>query len=128
MLCSLSPFKARSLIIPFEVFNVVCSETVTCKLKNCLTLSRCSVCVFLVVSTSNVLFFNFLTVFGVPMRASICFSMIKGDRDVIGCSTLSDLMTKNFAKLSEGLYIKEVSISSSESDHSLFCVVLDRLG
>ena len=27
MLCSLSPFKARSLIIPFEVFNVVCSET-----------------------------------------------------------------------------------------------------
>ena len=45
---------------------------------------RFSVCVFLLVSTSNVLFFSFLTDFGVPINDSICFSITKGDKEVTG--------------------------------------------
>ena len=40
-------------------------------------------------------FFSFLTVLGVPINDSICFSITKGDRLVIVLSSSSDLMTKN---------------------------------
>ena len=60
---------------------------------------------------------NSLTDLGVPIRASICFSMTKGDSDVIGFSLFFDSMIRNFAKFSCVLNIVEVSISSlSESD------------
>ena len=75
MFASFSPFNALYLIIPFEVFRVLCSDTVTFKLKNFFTFNRFSVCVFLFVSTNNVLFFSFLTDFGVPKIASICFQL-----------------------------------------------------
>ena len=45
---------------------------------------RVSVCVFLLVPTSRVLFFSFFTDFGVPIKDSICFSITKGDREVTG--------------------------------------------
>ena len=48
------------------------------------TFKRFSVCVFLLVSTSKVLFFSFLTDFGVPINDSICFSITKGDKEVTG--------------------------------------------
>ena len=38
MFASLSPLSVLSLIIPFEVFKVLCSETFTFKLKNFLIL------------------------------------------------------------------------------------------
>ena len=47
-------------------------------------LGRFSICDFLFVSTSNVLFLSFLTDFGVPINDSICFSMMKGDKEVTG--------------------------------------------
>ena len=40
--------------------------------------------------------FHFLTFFGVPIMDSICFSIINGDKDVIGFSSLLEI-TKNFA-------------------------------
>ena len=54
----------------------------TFKLKNDVILSRLSFWDFRLVSTSNVLFFNFLTDFGVPVNDSICFSIMKGDKEV----------------------------------------------
>ena len=87
--------------MPFEVFNVLCSDADTFMLKNFLTFYRFSVCARLVVSTRIVLFFSFLTVLGVPINDSICFSITKGDRLVIDLSSSSDLMTKNLGKLSE---------------------------
>ena len=43
MSVSLSPFKALSFIMPFDVFNVLCSVTVTLRLKNFVILRRLSV-------------------------------------------------------------------------------------
>ena len=63
-------------------------------------------------------FFSFLTVLGVPINDSICFSITKGDRLVIDLSSSSDLMTKNLGKLSE-VKIGEASVSSSESGRCL---------
>ena len=49
-----------------------------------LSLGSWTICVFLLVSTSKVLFFSFLTDFGVPINDSICFSITKGDKKVTG--------------------------------------------
>ena len=84
MLSSGSPFSIRSRIIPLELFRLLCSETFTLRLKNDLTFKRFSVCDFLFVSTNNVLFLSFLTDLGVPIKDSICFSMMKGDKEVTG--------------------------------------------
>ena len=65
------------------------------------------------VSTNEVLFFNFLTILGVPIMASICFSITKGGKFVIGVSS-SGFITKNLAKLSEVFKYVEVVCSSSE--------------
>ena len=54
------------------------------QVKKEVTFKRFSVCVFLLVSTSRVLFFSFFTDFGVPINDSICFSITKGDREVTG--------------------------------------------
>ena len=71
-------------MIPFELFKVLCSETETFRLKKEVIFKRFSVCFFLLVSTSKVLFFSFLTDFGVPINDSICFSITKGDKEVTG--------------------------------------------
>ena len=84
MLSSDSPFNIRSRIIPFELLRLLCCETETFRLKNVVILSRLSVWDFRLVSTSSVLFFNFLTDFGVPINDSICFSIMKGDKEVTG--------------------------------------------
>ena len=76
------------------------------------------------VSTNKVLFFNFLTDLGVPIMASICFSITKGDKFVIGVSS-SDFITKNLAKLSEVLKYVEVVCSSSESGRCRLFVEVD---
>ena len=59
MSASVSPFSCLSLIMPFEEFRVLCSETVTGKLKKVVVLRRFSVCDLRFVSTRSVLFFNF---------------------------------------------------------------------
>ena len=84
MLSSDSPFSMRSRIIPLELLRLLCSETLTLRLKKDFILRRFSVCDFLFVSTSNVLFLSFLTYFGVPINDLICFSMMKGDKEVTG--------------------------------------------
>ena len=84
MLSSDSPFSIRSRIIPFELFKLLCFETVTFKLKNEVIFRRLSVCAFLFVSTSKVLFLSCFTDLGVHIKASICFSITKGDREVTG--------------------------------------------
>ena len=61
---------------------------------------RFSVCAFLEVSTNEVWFFNFLTNFTVPILDSICFSITKGDREVIGFSGCFDLIIRYLAKFS----------------------------
>ena len=61
MLSSDSPFSIRSRIIPFELFKLLCSVTETFRLKKEETFKRFSVCVFLLVSTSRVLFFSFFS-------------------------------------------------------------------
>ena len=56
------------------------------------------------VSTKRVPFFNFFTFFGVPIIDSICFSMMNGDSEVIGLSSLLEI-PKNFAKFSFALFV-----------------------
>ena len=68
MLSSDSHLSMRSWMIPFELIKLLCSVTETFRLKNEVTFKRFSVCVFLLVSTSRVLFFSFLTDFGVPIN------------------------------------------------------------
>ena len=101
--------------MPFEEFRVLCSETVTGKLKKVVVLRRFSVCDLRFVSTRSVLFFNFFTDFGIPIIASICFSITKGESEVIGFSQSSDLIIKNLAKFSVDLKNVELAVSSSES-------------
>ena len=87
-------------------------------LKNFVIFKRLSVCDFLFVSTKRVPFFNFLTFFGVPIKDSICFSMINGDSEVIGLSSLLEI-TKNLAKFSLALNVKVVGcVSSSEESNA----------
>ena len=69
-------------------------------MKNLLLFKRISVCILLVVSINRVPFFNFFTFFGVPIIASISFSITKGESDAIGCSLFMDSMIRNLAKLS----------------------------
>ena len=72
------------------------------------------VCVFRVVSTNNVPFLNFLTVLGVPMRDSICFSITNGDNDVTGFSLPFDSMIRNLAKREQ--VSKDQEKAQSEKD------------
>ena len=68
MLFSVFPLSIRSQIIPFELFKLLCFETVTFKLKNEVIFRSLSICAFLFVSTSKVLFLSFFTDFVVPIR------------------------------------------------------------
>ena len=78
-----------SRIIPLQLLRVLCSVTVTFKLKNFVIFRWFSDWLFLLVSTKRVPFFNFFfTFFGVPIIDSICFSIMKGDNDVICFSPL----------------------------------------
>ena len=87
-------------------------------LKKIVIFKRLSVCDLLFVSTKRVLFFSFLTFFGVPIKDSICFSMMNGDREVIGLSSLLEI-TKNLAKFSLALNVKVVGcVSSSEESNA----------
>ena len=76
-----------TLIYPFSPLSPSFWETARYRLKYCLkgplNPKQPTNQPFLFVSTSNVLFFNFLTDFGVPIKPSICFSITKGERDVI---------------------------------------------
>ena len=76
--------------MPLDEFKLLCSDTSTGKLKKVFIFSRFSVCCLRVVSTSKVPFFNFLTDLGVPIAASICFSITKGDSEVTGLSSFFD--------------------------------------
>ena len=63
------------------------------------------------------------------MIASICFSITKGESFVIGFSSSSDFMIKNFGKFSAVLKVAKEAISSSESGRCRLLVVgCDRLG
>ena len=115
MFSAVSSLRFLSRIIPFEEFKLLCTETSTGKLKNCVIFKRLSVWAFRVVSTKSVLFFNFLTDLGVPIDDCICFSITNGDNDVIGFSLFFDSITMNLGKLSTVLNSVAASISSSES-------------
>ena len=53
-----------------------------------------------------------------PIIDSICFSMMKGDSEVIGLSSLLEI-TKNLAKFSFALKVKVVGcVSSSEESNA----------
>ena len=53
-----------------------------------------------------------------PIIDSICFSMMNGDSEVIGLSSLLEI-TKNFAKFSLALNVKVVGcVSSSEESNA----------
>ena len=71
-------------MIPFELFKLLGSVTETFILKKEVIFKSFSVWVFLMVSTGKVLFLSFLTDFGVPIKDSIYFSIIKGDKQVTG--------------------------------------------
>ena len=63
-------------------------------------------------------FLNFFTFFGVPIIDSICFSIMKGDSEVIGLSSLLEI-TKNLAKFSLALNVNVVGcVSSSEESNA----------
>ena len=63
-------------------------------------------------------FLIFFTFFGVPIIDSICFSIMKGDSEVIGLSSLLEI-TKDFEKFSLALNVKVVGcVSSSEESNS----------
>ena len=82
-----------------------------------------SVWVFLVVSTNNVPFFNFLTDLAVPIIDSICFSITNGESEVTGFSLFLDSMIKYQAKFSlEVKIVEALCSSSSESGPCRLCV------
>ena len=111
---SVSCLSILSWIIPLQLLRVLCSVTVTFKLKNFVIFRRFSDWLFLFVSTKSVPFFNFLTFFGVPINDSIHFSIIKGDNDVICFSSLLEI-TKNLGKFSFALKVNvNCCVSSSE--------------
>ena len=89
--------------------------TETLKPKKVVAFKRFSVCDFLFVSTRRVLFFSFLTDFGEPIILSICFSIMKGERDVTAFSSI-DLITRNLANVSLPLKTKLGVCSKSSSD------------
>ena len=109
--------------MPLEELRVLCGLTSTGRLKNFFDFKRMSVCIFLVVSTNNVSFFNFFTDFGVPIIDSICFSITKGDSDVTCVSLFVDSIIINFGKFSCALNSVEASISSSESGRCRLCAI-----
>ena len=83
-----------------------------CKFQEIISL-RFSVCF-----DQRVPFFNFFTFFGVPIIDSICFSIMKGDSEVIGLSSLLKI-TKNFEKSSLALNVNVVGcVSSSEESNA----------
>ena len=92
MFSSVSFLSILSRIIPLQLLRVLCSVTVTFKLKNFVIFRRFSDWVFLFISTKRVPFFNFFTFFGVPIKDSICFSIIKGDNDVTCFSSLLEIL------------------------------------
>ena len=62
--------------------------------------------------------FKFFNIFGVPIKDSICFSMMNGDSEVISLSSLLEI-TKNLAKFSLALNVKVVGcVSSSEESNA----------
>ena len=110
---SVSCLSILSRIILLQLLRVLCSVTVTLILKNFVIFKRLSVSDFLFVP-----FFNFFTFFGVPIMDSICFSIMNGDSEVIGLSSLLEI-TKNFAKFSLALNVKVVGcVSSSEESNA----------
>ena len=118
MFSSVSFLSILSRIISLQLLRVLCSVTVTFKLKNFVIFRRFSDWDFLFVSIKRVPFFNFFTFFGVPIKNSICFSIIKGDNDVTCFSSLLEI-TKNFVKFSFALNVKVVScVSSSEESNA----------
>ena len=67
--------------------------------------------------------FKFFDRFAVPIIASICFSITKGERDVTGFSLFFDSIIRNLAKFSCVVKIVEALLSSSsESGLSLLFV------
>ena len=84
-----------------------------CKFQKIISL-RFSVCF----DQKSSIFYFFFTFFGVPIIDSICFSMMKGDSEVIGLSSLLEI-TKNLAKFSLALNVKVVGcVSSSEESNA----------
>ena len=66
-----------------DEFKLLCSVTSTgTPKKEVCFFFKFSVLVFLVVSTNNVPFFNFLTDLAVPIIDSICFSITNGESEV----------------------------------------------
>ena len=100
MFSSVSAFMIGFRIMPLEVFKLLCSVTFNGTPKKESNFFKFSVCVFLVVSTSNVPFFSFFTDLAVPIAASICFSIPNGGSVVIGFSLFKDSMIRYLAKFS----------------------------
>ena len=113
MFSSVSDLKIGFLMIPLDEFKLLCSVTLTGTPKKEVCFFKFSVWVFLVVSTNNVPFFNFLTDLVVPIIDSICFSITNGESEVTGFSLFLDSMIRYLAKFSCEVKIVEVSSSSS---------------
>ena len=117
---SVSCFSILSRIIPLQLLSVLCSVTMTliliffCNFQEIISL-RFSVCFE---QKSSIFYFFFFTFSGVPIIDSICFSIMNGDSEVIGLSSLLEI-TKNFAKFSFALNVKVVGcVSSSEESNA----------
>ena len=82
MFSPVSAFRIGSRFKPLDVFKLLCSVTFTGTSKKESISFKFSICVFLVVSTSNVPFFSF-TDLAMPIAASICFSITNGETEVI---------------------------------------------
>ena len=100
MFSSVFALKIGFLMIPLDEFKLLCSVTSTGTPKKEVCFFKFSVCVFLVVSTSNVPFFNFFTDLAVPIIDSICFSITNGESEVTGFSLFLDSMIRYLAKFS----------------------------
>ena len=87
--------------MPLDVFKLLCSVTFTGTPKKESNFFKFSVCVFLVVSTSNVPFFSFFTDLAVPIAASICFSITNSESEVISFSLFRDSMIRYLASFLE---------------------------
>ena len=71
-------------MMPLDEIKLLCAVTSTGTPKKEVCFFKFSVWVFLVVSTNNVPFFNFLTDLAVPIIDSICFSITNGESEVTG--------------------------------------------
>src|SRR6476469_3151430 len=90
--------SSKLRITPFDVFILLCGDTLTGTEANRVCFSRLLACPALVTSTRSTPERNFFTDFTSPAKPFIAFSMMKGDNDDSGLPTSVGSTTRNLGQ------------------------------